>query len=250
MTYVATTFTPDVDVTGRPAIAAVSPARLEIVSIPVARWRLAIKRTFDVAVAVVALALALPVIALAALAIRAHDGGDVFFRQRRVGRNGAAFTIYKLRTMVPDAEAMLPSLLDRNERQGPLFKLAGDPRVTPVGRVLRATSLDELPQLFNVIRGDMSLVGPRPALPREVEQFGSQLLARHEVLPGITGLWQLHGRDDPDFSVYERLDIEYVNRWSLKMDAMIVLRTVSTVVARSAASFRSVSTPGHRHILD
>ncbi|MCA1672771.1 MAG: sugar transferase, partial [Actinobacteria bacterium] len=146
---------------------------------------------------------------------------------------GLPFTIYKFRTMVRDAETLLVELRDENERQGPLFKLKDDPRVTRIGRLLRETSIDELPQLVNVIRGEMSLVGPRPALPSEIESFDDELMARHQVKPGITGLWQVHSRDRESFTSYQRLDLFYVENWSLTLDLAVVATTVPAVIGRS-----------------
>lgn len=190
------------------------------------------KRVFDIVVAGLVAALAAPVMAAIALAIKIEDRGPVLFKQRRVGRDGAEFPIYKFRTMVVDAEARLADLAEANGRSGPLFKMDRDPRVTRVGRFLRATSLDELPQLFNVLRGSMSLVGPRPALPAEVEAFDDELKTRHRVTPGITGLWQVTARDNPSFDAYRRLDLFYVENWSLALDFVILLGTVDHIVIR------------------
>ncbi len=164
--------------------------------------------------------------------IKLEDGGPVLFRQRRVGLHGREFEILKFRTMVVDAEARLAALRQSNERVGPLFKMDHDPRITRIGRLLRATSLDELPQLFNVLNGSMSLVGPRPALPREVAEFPVALNARHQVRPGITGLWQVEARDNPAFEAYLRLDLFYVENWSLALDLMILLGTIDHIVLR------------------
>ena len=197
------------------------------------RLQLVAKRSLDLVLTFVALVLTLPLLLAAALAIKIQDRGQVVFRQERIGRNRKPFTMYKLRTMVPDAEQRLAALKGANERQGgPLFKLDKDPRVTKVGRVLRATSIDELPQLVNVLRGNMSLVGPRPALPSEVEDFDEELLARTHVLPGITGLWQVEARDNPSFGTYRRLDLFYVENWSVTLDLVILLTTIETEVAR------------------
>ena len=177
--------------------------------------------------------IALPVLAVAALAVKLGDGGSVLFRQTRIGQDGAPFSLLKLRTMVPDAEERLVDLTFANEREGgPLFKLTQDPRRTKVGRILERTSLDELPQLINVLRGDMSLVGPRPALPHEVAQFDDELLGRQRVLPGITGLWQVEGRENPAFDVYRRLDLFYVENWSIGLDLAIMFSTVCSVLGR------------------
>lgn len=191
-----------------------------------------LKRASDLVVASLLLVLASPVMAALALAIWLEDRGPVFFRQTRVGRENVDFQMIKFRSMAVDAEARLAELMEGNERTGPLFKLGVDPRVTRIGRFIRATSLDELPQLFNVLRGEMSLVGPRPALPSEVIDFPDDLHARHTVRPGITGLWQVEARDNPAFEAYRRLDLFYVENWSLALDFVILLGTVEQVILR------------------
>jgi exopolysaccharide biosynthesis polyprenyl glycosylphosphotransferase len=196
-------------------------------------WQVAIKRAMDIAIASFVLVVSAPAWMAAAAFVKLYDRGPVFFTQERVGRHGKTFRMVKLRSMCIDAEAKLAALQEQNLRQGPLFKLARDPRVTPIGRILRATSVDELPQLINVLRGDMSLVGPRPALPVEVEKFDDALHARHNVTPGITGLWQVEGRDNPDFSLYQRFDIFYVENWSVALDISILFGTVKVVVMRA-----------------
>jgi exopolysaccharide biosynthesis polyprenyl glycosylphosphotransferase len=197
------------------------------------RSQLTLKRALDVTLGSALVIVLAPVALLAALAVKVADGGPVLFRQERVGRGGRHFTLYKLRTMVPDAEQRVIDLTDANDRRGgPLFKLRHDPRVTRVGRFLRATSIDELPQLVNVVRGDMSLVGPRPALPTEVTRFDDELRQRGRVLPGITGLWQVEARDDPSFASYRRLDLYYVENWSIGLDLAILAATVGTVIMR------------------
>jgi exopolysaccharide biosynthesis polyprenyl glycosylphosphotransferase len=203
------------------------------------RWQTATKRALDLVLGALLLLAATPLLALAALAVRLGDGGSVLFRQERVGRDGRLFTLYKLRTMVPDAEERLAEVLAANQRNGPLFKLDRDPRVTRVGRFLRATSIDELPQLLNVLRGEMSLVGPRPALLREVEQFDSELQSRSTVLPGITGLWQVEARDLPSFAAYRRLDGYYVENWSIGLDFAILLATIRVVLLGAVQYLRS-----------
>lgn len=225
-------------VTRVPAVALVREEPAAFPAARVRRWQAAAKRAVDVVVAAALLLVALPVLVVAAAAIKLHDGGPVLFRQERVGRDGRRFTLYKLRTMVPDAEAQLPRLRRHNRREGPLFKLSDDPRVTPVGRFLRATSLDELPQVVAVLRGTMSMVGPRPALPSEVDQFDDRLLARLRVPPGITGLWQVEARDDPSFANYRRFDLQYVEGWSLRMDLAILAATVPVTLRRAARSLR------------
>ncbi len=184
--------------------------------------------------AALGLLLAAPVLLLAWTAIRIEDGGRVIYRQIRVGVNGQPFIVYKLRSMALDADNGMDHLAVINERtDGPLFKAADDPRVTRVGAVIRALSIDELPQLFNVLTGTMSLVGPRPALPQEVAQFDPELLRRHSVKPGMTGLWQLEARDNPSFHAYRRLDLLYVDNWSIGLDLAILVATVPMVVARA-----------------
>ena len=164
--------------------------------------------------------------------IKLNDRGPVLFKQTRVGTDGNLFKVYKFRTMVVDAEARLAALAASNERTGPLFKMDKDPRVTRVGRFLRASSLDELPQILNVLTGDMSLVGPRPALPSEVAAFDEELRDRTKVKPGITGLWQIEARDNPSFSAYRRLDLYYVENWSVSLDIVILFATIEHVITR------------------
>ncbi len=196
------------------------------------RWQLAAKRVVDVLGAAIGLLITAPIIGLAAIAIRLEDRGPAFYRQVRIGLNGRPFEVYKLRTMSPGSErdAALEAMNERTD--GPLFKAAHDPRITRVGAVVRALSIDELPQLFNVLTGTMSLVGPRPAIPNEVEQFDSELLRRHDVKPGITGLWQLEARDNPSFHAYRRLDLLYVDNWSIGLDLYIIVATVPMVIAQ------------------
>ena len=193
----------------------------------------AVKRAIDLAFSVFLLIATLPMLLLAAAAIRVLNGKPVFFRQKRVGRDGRPFMIMKFRTMSPDAEQRLGEISGRNERAGgPLFKITNDPRRTRVGTVLEALSIDELPQLFNVLRGEMSLVGPRPALPDEVAQFDDELLTRLSVPPGVTGLWQVEARDNPEFHAYRRLDLFYVENWSVTFDLSILLATARMLVVR------------------
>lgn len=195
--------------------------------------QISFKRGFDIVVAVAMLVLLAPLMVTVSLIIKLSDRGPVLFSQERVGKGGSTFRVHKFRTMVPDAEARLAELeAQANERTGPLFKMDRDPRITKVGRFLRSTSLDELPQLLNVIRGEMSLVGPRPALPKEVAAFPPELLARHDVRPGITGLWQVEARDNPSFEAYRRLDLFYVANYSLVLDLIILLGTVDQILIR------------------
>ena len=198
-------------------------------------WSAIAKRAFDLAVAGVLAVFVLPVCALVAIVIKLDSRGPVIFRQVRVGKDGELFSVWKFRTMVEDAEDLIVDLRDRNEADGPLFKLRNDPRVTRVGRFLRRSSLDELPQLVNVLRGDMSLVGPRPALPDEFFSWNQELHARLRVKPGITGMWQVSGRSDSSFEAYSRLDLYYVDNWSLITDLAILAKTVPTVLLGAGA---------------
>lgn len=197
--------------------------------------RYALKRAMD---AVLSLA-ALMVIAIAtpfiALAIKLEDGGPVFFTQERVGRDGGRFRMWKFRSMRVDAERMRLELADDNEAQGPMFKMKSDPRITRVGAFLRKYSLDELPQFWNVFVGDMSLVGPRPPLPSEVQTYGGKVFRRLYIKPGITGLWQVSGRSDLDWDDTVRLDLRYVENWSLIGDLTLLWRTVGSVAAAKGA---------------
>lgn len=194
--------------------------------------QLLLKRLIDMAFSAAALVVALPVMGAAAVAIKLDDGGPVLYRQERVGRHGRIFQVLKLRTMTVDAGDRLHELMEQNERNGPLFKMASDPRVTRVGRVLRESCIDELPQIFNVLRGEMSLVGPRPALPSEVERFDPELRERLVVAPGVTGLWQVEASESPSFHAYRRLDLLYVDNWSVRMDMMILGATFGLVIQR------------------
>ena len=197
--------------------------------------RLAIKTIIDRSAAAFGLILLAPLFALIAFRIRHNDKGPVLFRQERVGKDGSSFPMLKFRTMVVDAEAILPTLLVRNDGAGPLFKLAADPRITHIGATLRRYSLDELPQLVNVVRGQMSLVGPRPPLPREVEIYGHDVRRRLLVKPGMTGLWQINGRSDLTWEESVRFDLYYVENWSVMSDLIILWRTGRAVLHSSGA---------------
>jgi exopolysaccharide biosynthesis polyprenyl glycosylphosphotransferase len=196
-----------------------------------------VKEIFDRLGALLLLLIAMPLMTvIAALVVFAPRGrGPAIFRQERVGKNGRTFTLYKFRTMLVDAEARLIELRDLNDTDGELFKMRKDPRVTPVGRWLRRFSLDEIPQLMNVVKGDMSLVGPRPPLAREVAGYPADMRRRLVVKPGLTGLWQVSGRSDLSWEESIRLDLSYVENWSLAMDLAILARTFSAVVRSSGA---------------
>jgi len=198
-------------------------------------FRLLIKAMFDKAAALLILAFGWPALAMIALAIRLDDGGPAMFKQVRVGKDGRTFTVFKFRTMVTDAEARKAELKRQVGQHSVLFKLRKDPRVTRTGAWLRRWSLDELPQLFNVLNGDMSMVGPRPALPDEAAMYGDHVRRRLAVKPGITGLWQVSGRSDLTWDESIRLDLRYVENWSLMLDLHILWKTLSAVVRGSGA---------------
>ncbi|MBV9547044.1 MAG: sugar transferase [Chloroflexi bacterium] len=193
------------------------------------------KRALDVVLVCAGLLVAAPVLLAIALAIKLDSPGPVFYRQLRVGKNGRHFWILKFRSMCADAESRLGALRTNNEATGPLFKIRRDPRITRVGAILRRWSLDELPQLFNVLRGDMSLVGPRPPIPSEVEQYEDWQLGRLRAVPGLTGLWQVSGRSEVPFHDMVRLDLHYIRNWSLGLDLEILLRTVPAVLTNRGA---------------
>ena len=200
-------------------------------------WRFLAKRMTDVVGASVAIILVSPVLLASAVAIKLTSRGPVLFVQPRYGLNRRLFKMYKLRTMVADAEELQAGLEEQNEASGPVFKIRADPRITPVGRFLRRASIDELPQLINVLRGEMSLVGPRPLPTRDVHRFAeAALMRRFSVRPGLTCLWQISGRSDLGFQDWIRLDLQYIDEWSLPLDLKILLLTVPVVVRGSGAS--------------
>jgi exopolysaccharide biosynthesis polyprenyl glycosylphosphotransferase len=194
-----------------------------------------LKRAFDLVGATLLMLVAAPVMLATALTIRLEDRGPVLFRQTRVGRDGGLFDCFKFRSMVVDAEARMASVTHLNDNDGVLFKCKEDPRITRVGRLIRRVSLDELPQLFNVLRGEMSLVGPRPALPSEVERYPDDARRRLHVRPGITGLWQVSGRSDLSWDDAVRLDLYYVDNWSIVQDLVIIARTIKAVLSSRGA---------------
>lgn len=187
------------------------------------------KRILDIAVSSLGLLVLSPLLLLITLCVRLDSKGPTFYRAERIGRKGRKFACFKFRTMVPNADELKKKMAHMNERDGILFKIKHDPRITRVGRVLRKYSLDELPQLWNVLRGDMSLVGPRPPLASEVEKYELSHLRRLDVLPGITGLWQVEARQDPSFDSYISLDTAYVENWTFGLDLKILIRTISVV---------------------
>ncbi len=189
------------------------------------------KRVFDTAFSALALALMSPLIAAIAIAIKLDSPGPVFYSSERIGKKGIVFRCIKFRTMVRDADTRRAEIMHMNERDDVLFKITNDPRITRLGRFLRKYSIDELPQFFNVIRGEMSIVGPRPPLAGEVRNYNLAHLRRLDVTPGITGLWQVQGRQDPSFASYVSLDVTYIENWSIWLDFKIILRTVGVVFA-------------------
>jgi exopolysaccharide biosynthesis polyprenyl glycosylphosphotransferase len=204
--------------------------------VPTDEARLAVKRVLDMVGCMIGLILAAPIIIATAIAVKTTSEGPIFFGQVRAGRNGRKFTMYKFRSMVVDAEKLREKLQHLNEMDGPVFKIKHDPRITRVGRFIRKTSIDELPQLFNVLVGDMSLVGPRPPLPSEVEQYEPWQRRRLSVKPGLTGLWQVSGRNQVDFDEWMQLDLRYIDTWSLWLDIKIILKTVPVVLFHKGAS--------------
>ena len=193
------------------------------------------KRGIDIVGALIGLALGGPIMLIAAICIKLESHGPVLYKSKRVGRGGKPFTFFKLRSMVNDAHRHRHHLSHLNETDGPVFKIARDPRVTRIGRLLRTTSIDELPQLFNVLRGDMSLVGPRPPIAEEVAQYEPWQFRRLEVRPGLTCLWQISGRSRIGFQEWMRLDLEYIRKQSFGLDLRILIRTIPAVLSREGA---------------
>lgn len=198
-------------------------------------WRRFVKRAADLTLTSCGLLVIIPLLAILAIAVKAHDGGPILFRQRRVGLDGSTFMMYKFRSMHVDAEARLTELRASHPSMGTMFKLADDPRVTPVGRFLRRYSLDELPQLFNVLAGSMSLVGPRPPLRSEVDVYEDHARGRLLVTPGLTGLWQVSGRSLLGWEETVRLDLRYVENWTLTLDFLILWKTIFAVATKKGA---------------
>ncbi len=226
----------------RPSIARAVPASLNGTptvayrAVPENRMALAAKNLMDKIGAVVGLMIAAPIMIAAAIAIKVESRGPVFFKQRRSGINGRPFPLFKFRTMCDGAEHKRDQLSDLNEMSGPVFKIRNDPRVTRVGRFLRKYSIDEIPQFFNVLRGEMSLVGPRPPLPSEVAKFEPWQRRKLSVRPGLTCIWQVNGRNQIDFEDWMKLDLEYIDNWSLWLDTKILARTFPTVIKGNGAA--------------
>ena len=194
-----------------------------------------VKRGFDILASGVALVLLSPLFGVLTVKIKKEDGGPAFYSQTRIGKNGKPFKMWKFRSMIVNADKMVKQLEEQNEIDGAMFKIKDDPRVTKIGHVIRKYSLDELPQLWNVLKGDMSLVGPRPPLPMEVADYTDYDKLRLTVTPGCTGLWQVTKRNDADFDEMVELDLEYINKSSLWFDFKILLKTIGVVIHPNSA---------------
>ena len=194
------------------------------------------KRIIDIIGAGLGLILLSPIIAIVACAVKVTSKGPIFFSQKRVGKNGELFEMYKFRSMVVNAEELKENLEDQNEMSGPMFKIKDDPRITKVGKFIRKTSIDELPQLWNVLKGDMSLVGPRPSLPKEVEQFDNWMFKRLSVRPGLTCYWQVSGRNNIGFEDWMKLDCKYVDDRNIWIDIKLIFKTVGVLFGDKNAS--------------
>lgn len=227
MTYLA----PDARLHARPNRAGTSPRFTRNRARPIPGW----KRPLDLFLVTAGLAVIWPLLLVIALAVRCSGPGPVFFVQTRIGLNGQPFGMIKFRSMHADAEARRAALLAQSDREGICFKSRNDPRITSVGRILRRLSLDELPQIFNVLRGEMSLVGPRPALPEEVRAYPAHAMERLSALPGITGVWQVSGRAEVGFDEMVKMDIAYARDGRLSRDLAILLRTVRAVISGHGA---------------
>jgi len=193
-------------------------------------FSLKIKDLLDIVLSVIIIIVALPFLLIVAFIIKLSDGGSVFYRQERIGLNGRRFNLYKFRTMIPNADKLLDKLKDQNEADGPVFKIAKDPRITKIGKFLRKTSIDEFPQFYNVIKGDMSIVGPRPPLLLEVHQYERYQLRRLSMKPGITCIWQVKGRHEVNFEQWMQMDLEYIDNWSLWLDFKLMFSTIGVIL--------------------
>jgi exopolysaccharide biosynthesis polyprenyl glycosylphosphotransferase len=233
------TMPPDVPRAGKIEVAQMTGYDLPMIGMrrtPTSEGSLLLKRLLDLTGSIVGLILLSPILLATAIVIKATDRGPIFFSQVRSGRNGRKFRMHKFRSMVVDAEKLKKELEKLNEMDGPVFKIKHDPRITRVGRFIRKTSIDELPQLFDVLMGDMSLVGPRPPLPSEVAQYQPWQRRRLSVKPGITGPWQVSGRNEISFEEWMRMDLEYIDNWSLWLDLRIIFMTIPVVLIHKGAS--------------
>ncbi|MDU2266581.1 exopolysaccharide biosynthesis polyprenyl glycosylphosphotransferase [Clostridium celatum] len=203
---------------------------------PKVKFYLFSKRVTDIFLSAIGLILLSPILLIVAIAIRIDSKGPIIFKQDRVGKDGKIFSMYKFRSMIVNAEELKAKLETKNEMSGPMFKMKNDPRITKVGRFIRKTSIDELPQLINVIKGDMSLVGPRPSLPKEVEQFSPWMLERLKVKPGITCYWQVMGRNNIAFEEWMKLDVKYVHEMNYWLDIKLIFKTFFVLFGDESAS--------------
>ena len=203
---------------------------------PKVKFYLFSKRVTDIFLSAIGLILLSPILLIVAIAIRIDSKGPIIFKQDRVGKDGKIFSMYKFRSMIVNAEELKAKLETKNEMSGPMFKMKNDPRITKVGRFIRKTSIDELPQLINVIKGDMSLVGPRPSLPKEVEQFSPWMLERLKVKPGITCYWQVLGRNNIAFEEWMKLDVKYVHEMNYWLDIKLIFKTFFVLFGDESAS--------------
>jgi lipopolysaccharide/colanic/teichoic acid biosynthesis glycosyltransferase len=194
------------------------------------------KRAMDIVCSLIGLIVLMPALILMGILIKLESKGTIIFSQNRVGKDGVVFKMYKFRSMVSNAEALKEKLVNKNERTGPMFKMRNDPRVTRIGKFIRRTSIDELPQLINILKGDMSIVGPRPSLPNEVEQFEEWMIKRLNVKPGLTCYWQVNGRDNIEFKEWMKLDVKYVNERNMVIDIKLVLKTFFVLLVDKSGS--------------
>jgi lipopolysaccharide/colanic/teichoic acid biosynthesis glycosyltransferase len=194
------------------------------------------KRSIDIICSLIGLIFLMPLLVIVAILIKIESKGPVIFAQDRVGMDGRLFKMYKFRSMISNAEELKEKLASKNERTGPMFKIKEDPRITKVGKFIRKTSIDELPQLMNILKGDMSIVGPRPSLPNEVKEFEKWMLRRLDVKPGLTCYWQVSGRDDIEFDEWMKLDVKYVNERNILIDFLLISKTFFVLFGDSHAS--------------
>jgi lipopolysaccharide/colanic/teichoic acid biosynthesis glycosyltransferase len=195
-----------------------------------------LKRFVDIVCSLIGLIVLMPILVIVAILIRIESKGSIIFSQDRVGKDSIVFKMYKFRSMVVNAEELKEKLANENERTGPMFKIKNDPRITKVGRFIRKTSIDDLPQLVNILKGEMSIVGPRPSLPKEVQCFDEWMMKRLEVKPGLTCYWQVSGRNEIEFNEWMKLDVKYVNERNILIDATLILKTFFVLFGDSHAS--------------
>lgn len=226
---------PVVDLRGADATVRVIPVERAPGLLEAAAWQLALKRALDITASTIGLLLLSPLLLLVAMAVKVTSSGPVFYVHERIGYHGRSFKMLKFRSMYRDAHRSRDAHATMNVHAGPIFKIPDDPRITPVGRAIRRLSIDELPQLWNVLRGDMSLVGPRPPLPEECRHYGPRERRRLSVKPGITCIWQVSGRSDLDFDTWVDMDIEYIERWTLRRDLKLLVLTLPAVISGRGA---------------